>query len=295
MRPRNSFVVLALASFVAASPTYAQSLKNSRFTDPATLVQNKAVQDHLDLSEETRQKIFNIPILIRQNAEKEFFRVQKIEDPVEKEKQMQELKRKTMQAGVDALAKALEPGELKRLKQIALQMSDFQAFETDPVKYALGLTPEQLRTLGDVVKAGNKEMQDQIPQNVRGSGDMQKMWEVTKSARKNTMEKALAVLTPDQRKTWAGMVGEPFDFALERPGKDLIPREGGPKPATADEKASLAWLEKRIDEWVPQGQEKSFDQIGWVNELCKATQLAQKNNRGIFVFVVDGVLGTGRC
>ena len=91
------------------------------------------------------------------------------------------------------------------------------------------------------------------------------------------------------------MVGEEFDFSLDRPGKDLLPLTGGPAPATVEQKNDPKWLANRIDDWMPQDKDKSFDQIAWVPELCKAMKLAEENNRGVFIFVLDGHVGSGRC
>ncbi len=287
-------VPLGVLLFVAGS-VRAQNLTSSRFTDPATLVQNKAVQKHLDLSEATIQKAFNIPILIRQEVEPHIVKLNEIEDKAERERQKQVWKRKTMQKGIDELAKILDQHQLKRLKEIALQMSDYQAFSTKEIKQTLAITVDQEKQLKDIIAAGNEEMKNAIDAANVNKGDMDTMWRVSRPARKQAMAKAMEVLTPDQRKKWNGMVGEEFDFSLDRPGKGLLPFTGGPVPATDAEKNNPKWLAARIDDWMPQGKDKSFDQIGWVPELCKAMELAKEKNRAVFIFVLDGDVGSGRC
>ena len=217
----GSKVFVALGSFlIACAPLPAQSLKDSRFTDPATLIQNKKVQEHLDLDAATVQKVFQVPIHVREVALADFKALANVKDPAEHERQKQELKKRTIKAGVDELAKILEPGDFKRLQQIALQMADYQAFTTKDVKTKLDLTPEQDDRIKSIVEVGNKDVRELVAgANVR-AGDMEVMWKVSKPARKRAMENIVAVLTPDQRKNWESMVGEEFDFALDRPGRD---------------------------------------------------------------------------
>jgi hypothetical protein len=295
MRGCCKVLVAVVVAGVASGSTSGQSLAGSRFTDPATLIQNKAVQKHLELDEKTIQKAFNIPILIRQSALADFKALADVKDPIEHEKRKQELKKRTMKAGIDELGKILDPGDLRRLRQIAMQMADFQAFTTEDVRQTLKLTPEQQSEMKSVVRAGNDEMRDLIAAANVSAGDMEAMWKVSKPARRKAMQQAMAVLTPEQRQTWQSLVGEEFDFSLERPGKDLLPRGGGPVPATEAQKADVQWLAKRIDEWMPKDQEKNFDQIAWMTQLVEAMKLAKVHNRGVFIFVLDGDVGTGRC
>ena len=162
MRPLAKLIVPLGVLLFAAGSVCAQNLTSSRFTDPATLIQNKAVQKHLDLDEATIQKAFNIPILIRQEAESAFKDLAKIKDDAEHERQKQELKKKTMKKGIEELAKILKPEDLKRLKEIALQMADFQAFSTKDVKAALAISADQEKRLKSIIEAGNQEMQHAI-------------------------------------------------------------------------------------------------------------------------------------
>jgi hypothetical protein len=284
-----------MALALGSSPVSGQDLSRSRFTDPAVLIQNAAVRKHLELDPAVEQKAFQIPILIRQAAVDDAKALKQIADPQERERKKQELRRRTLEKGVAELKKILEPEDLVRLQQIALQMADFQAFETAEVKEKLKLTAEQQQKLQVIIQNGNEEMRQLVARAGVGAGDVERMWAVTIPSRKKAMGEAVAVLNPDQQKTWQGMVGAPFDFSLERPGKELLPKGGGPPAATEQQKADPQWVAARVREWMPSGKEKSFDQIGWVTELCEATRLAKEHNRGVFIFVIDGKIATGRC
>jgi hypothetical protein len=281
---------------ICAGTARAQVLAGTRFTDPATLIQNKSVQEHLDLTPDQVQKVFNVPILVRQQAEKEIEALKKIENAAEREAKKQALKKHTIAAGTKALQEVLKPEQLKRLQQIAMQMNDFQAFTVAEVKEKLKLTPDQQIKLKTIADDGTKAMRDiMVAGKAQGGGDFEKMWDKTRPARNKALANAVAVLTPDQKHIWQDMVGESFEFSLKRPGKTKIPQEGAPAPATAAQKADPDWVARRVQEWAPSAREKSFDRIGWQTELREATRLARWHNRGVFIFVVDGTLGTGRC
>jgi hypothetical protein len=272
------------------------NLNRTRFTDPAVLIQNKNVQEHLDLNEKTREDVLQIPIFIRQILLADHKAIMEMADHTEREKKKQEVRKRTLAEGIKELKRRLTPDQFKRIQQLALQVCDFQAFEREDIKEALKLDSEQQKQLSGIGAVGKREMAAAVFDEKRsGGGNFEAMWEKSRPARKKAMAASVAVLNTDQKKLWNEMVGEPFDFALEKPGKDMLPREGGPPPATEAQKADPTWISKKIDEWKPTAKEKNFDQIGWHTSLIEATQLAKEHNRGVYIFVVDGVLGTGRC
>jgi hypothetical protein len=57
----------------------------------------------------------------------------------------------------------------------------------------------------------------------------------------------------------------------------------------------VAWTEKRVTEWQPKASERRFDEIGWVKDIRTAKQLAQKSQRPVFIFTMDGRINIGRC
>jgi hypothetical protein len=57
----------------------------------------------------------------------------------------------------------------------------------------------------------------------------------------------------------------------------------------------VAWTEKRVTEWEPKAAERRFDEIGWAKDILTARQLAQKSERPVFIFTMDGRINIGRC
>jgi hypothetical protein len=67
------------------------------------------------------------------------------------------------------------------------------------------------------------------------------------------------------------------------------------EPLSADPKADLAWVEKRVQEWQPTASERRFDEIGWAADIREARRLAREHNRPVFLFTHDGRMNLGRC
>ena len=70
-------------------------------------------------------------------------------------------------------------------------------------------------------------------------------------------------------------------------------------PVVGDEKLSdhdvAAWVNQRIEAWLPTSDDRRFDQIGWVKDVREALRLAKEHNRPVFLFTHDGRMGIGRC
>ena len=55
------------------------------------------------------------------------------------------------------------------------------------------------------------------------------------------------------------------------------------------------WTDQRVAEWQPKASERRFDEIGWAKDLRTARQLAEKSQRPVFIFTMDGRINIGRC
>jgi len=70
---------------------------------------------------------------------------------------------------------------------------------------------------------------------------------------------------------------------------------GATERASIPDNEVINWTEKRVAEWQPKASERRFDEIGWAKDLRTARQLAQKHNRPVFIFTMDGRINLGRC
>ncbi len=57
----------------------------------------------------------------------------------------------------------------------------------------------------------------------------------------------------------------------------------------------VTWTDKRVKEWEPKAAERRFDEIGWAKDIRTARQLAERSQRPVFIFTMDGRINIGRC
>jgi Spy/CpxP family protein refolding chaperone len=216
-------LVLAVAA-VAVAPAAAQQRGGGRGMGGGGgtlgLLAQKSVQDDLKLSVDQAGKV-------KELAAKQREAMQGLGDLSQEERRqkMQDMNK----ANDKAVAEILTPEQTKRLKQIRLQVSMRQgggiaAFNNPEVVQALSLTDEQKEKLKAIGEDVRKEMADLR----QGGGEPAEMRKKMEELNKSTHDKAMAVLTDEQKTKLKDLAGEPFKGELQfgRPG-------GGRRPGGA--------------------------------------------------------------
>jgi hypothetical protein len=308
---RFGYLVLAVGTIAWwTSPTYGQFFLGSGTLrgGPVTLVQDKEVQKELKLDPEQILKVEAVFTQVRQDVRQQIEDAEKPDQaaPDDREKRV-ERREKIMTAvmgeATKRVAQILTPEQIKRVNQILLQRQGAQAFSDPNVQELLHLSADQ--------KAKLKALAEESIQEVRNDfrtpqGDMEEMRKKAMRRRQEAMEKALAVLSADQREGWNDLKGAPFEVRPNLPGAGGLPvspakepanrrkfTAAGPRPGTGP--GDLAWVEKRVDEWQPSKEERRVDDIGWVKSLREALRLGKEHNRPVLVFTYDGKMEVGRC
>jgi hypothetical protein len=102
----------------------------------------------------------------------------------------------------------LRPEQIRRLKQIELQERGARAFSDPDVEKALHLTAEQKNTIDEVSRQAEKA--------IAGAHTSRKVEPLPQlmalGQHREIMQKALELLTPEQKKTWSALAGPAFDF-----------------------------------------------------------------------------------
>jgi hypothetical protein len=188
----------------------------------AMLIGNKSVQEELKLSEEQVKKADAAASDLR---DKQREAGQSLRDLSQEERQ-QKFREMAEKGAADlkkALADVLTPEQQKRFDQIALQQAGYNAFSRPDIQEKLGLTADQktkLRDINEQSMARTREiMQD-------AQGDFAAAREKMTAARKETGDKAMAVLTDAQKETWKELTGKPFEVKFDGPPGGG--RRGGP-------------------------------------------------------------------
>ena len=209
MRTFGKMVLAFGAVALMAAPAWAQGRGGMGMGGGgAMLLTNKSVQKELKVSDEQGEKL---KTLSTETMEKNRERFQGFQDLSPEERQAKQ--REAQAELTKSLDGVLKPEQVKRFRQIELQVGGMMAFNQPRVVEALKLTDEQKEKIRGI----GEEAQGQMPSREDSQADpaaaQKKRAEITKGA----TEKVTALLTEDQKKEWKELAGEPFDYKPEAP------------------------------------------------------------------------------
>ena len=113
--------------------------------------------------------------------------------------------------GERAAAKIIDRDQMKRLKEIKLQVQGVRAFNDPDIAKALDLTDEEKTKIKAIEDEGRTAMRGLF----QPGGDPQAMRQKIEEFRKSQLEKVTAVLTADQKAKWKELTGEPFKGEIQ--------------------------------------------------------------------------------
>jgi len=210
MRTLGTTVLALGAAVMLAGPAQAQGFRGGMFGGGGyMLLSNKGVQQELKLTDAQAEKVTRV---VEEAFAKAREKAQDLPDDERREKG-----RAIFQAANDevkaAVKDVLKPEQVSRLDQIALQQQGIMAFADPKVQGRLGLNDDQKSKLREISDDADRKMTD-----LRGgfANDREGTMEKMRAARKESLDKALGVLTDSQKSTWKEMTGEPFEVRFER-------------------------------------------------------------------------------
>lgn len=194
-------------------------------TDPLELLQSDQVKQELKITDEQAGKIQQVSQNFRQELKQTYSGLNLSGLPPEQQSQKLQEVSGQVQQDIDQtrqeIGKVLTPEQVNRFKQISLQIYGFGVLNSDQFTQDLKLTADQEKQLND--------LRQQVVEKMRASWevpptDAQKRTEVIDANRKRmeqilqqSNEEALAVLTPEQKKTLDTLKGEKFNFTPPSP------------------------------------------------------------------------------
>jgi hypothetical protein len=188
--------------------------------DALMLLNSEAVQKELKLSTDQTTKVHESATEIQSEMQEIFSGLQDL-SPEERREKMQELrgeaekKVKELRTKVDVL---LDGAQKDRLKQLVLQRRGVLGALEDPeVAVALKLSDEQKKQLEELRPARGQGGQG-AGAGGGGGGDREAMRARMQAMQKERNEKALAILTAEQKAELEKMQGPKFDFPPGGPG-----------------------------------------------------------------------------
>jgi type VI protein secretion system component VasK len=206
------FAVLA----VMAVPAQAQQGRGRGFgfggPGLSMLLSNKSVQEELKLDGTQAEKATAL-------AEKQREQITSATEGLEGAERfakMREMQPKLEEETRTAMRDFLKPEQVKRLHQIQHQVQGAQALTSEYVQNHLKLTDSQKSDIQSIIEDSGQKMRE-IFQDAQG--DREQMRTKMTELRKETLAKAEAKLTDEQKKSWKEMLGAPFEIKFEgRPG-----------------------------------------------------------------------------
>src|SRR5206468_2374442 len=106
----------------------------------------------------------------------------------------------------------LTPEQRKRLKEIHYQTGGPALFTHHDVQKELNLTDKQKQEIKEVVEGYDKQSRELRESGEKGRQAFKKRAEL----RKESLEKVKGVLTDEQKKSWQGLTGAPFELKYGR-------------------------------------------------------------------------------
>lgn len=173
------------------------------------LLQNEAVQKELKLAEEQISQAREAGQKLRERFSAD---LQGFRDKTEAERR--ELTEKMTAETKKLLAEVLKPEQQKRFEQIQLQARGVQAFISEEVRKGLTITEEQAEKIQSIAAESAQQMREAFQ---AAQGDFQAAASKVQDIRKGAVEKATALLSEDQKKAWADMIGAPFELSFGPP------------------------------------------------------------------------------
>ena len=186
------------------------------FGGPATLVNSKTVQADIKATDEQVTKLKD---WAKDYQAKQFSSFKDFKD-LSKEERAEKMTAASEKAWKE-IGEILKPEQVKRLKQIDLQVSGIRAYSNKEVAEALKITDEQKEKIRDAGMAMGKEMADLREEyGIKGFGgpkldaDKQKEYDKKLAAiNKDLTTKVTGLLTDEQKAKWKELTGDPIDVA----------------------------------------------------------------------------------
>ncbi|HTU24735.1 MAG TPA: hypothetical protein VMF30_05030 [Pirellulales bacterium] len=172
----------------------------------AQLAGNKSVQEELKLTSDQVERLEKVAEEGRPRRSE--FRDLSDED---RRKKMREFR----EANEKKVAEIVSPEQLKRLKQIRLQLQAPWSFTSEPVEAELKLSEEQSSKIESITKESQESMQGLF----NGASDFKAAMKEAAKLRDVANEKIVGLLTSEQRDKWKELTGETFTGEIDFPGR----------------------------------------------------------------------------
>jgi hypothetical protein len=206
----GTLFVTLLAPTLADPPPAPAGFPTINF--PEALLQHADVQKELNLGEGQIRKIDQIIRVVREEERQGLDELRDL-NPSERRRKQADLAKTAMQEIQRRVTQLLEPKQARRLEQIRRQQQGLRAFADPEVQKALHLTGEQKSRLKMITADAAREARMLF--RVPGQSGFEESVKKIETISRKALEKAVGLLTDEQKKIWQEMVGKPFEVRSE--------------------------------------------------------------------------------
>ena len=176
---------------------------------PPFIVFRDKVLDELKVSDDQREKLMQL--VMEQVMETGPFLESLAEAGPERDKKLEEHRKKAQEKLAGHLKEVLQPAQRDRLRQVTLQQEGAFALGQDDVRKELKITQEQMMKFMGVVQDLQRNVQTLVKE-VQAGGNPAEIRPKIEQLRKDHAQKLEAILTDAQKKQWKEMLGPPFEL-----------------------------------------------------------------------------------
>ncbi len=212
-------LALALSMSSSASAQFGRGFRIPVSAQNLMMLRNEAVQKELELSADQTKSVGELATKMQSDAMEIMSGLQDLSEEERKEElpnvmKMITARGKELQEKVD---KVLDAKQLTRLKQLSIQRRNMGALEDEEVLAVLKLSDDQKQKLL-AIRDGAATRQDEIIKEAiaAGGGDRQAIRGKIEAMQKELGQKALDILTAEQREQFEQLKGAKFDFPPQR-------------------------------------------------------------------------------
>jgi Spy/CpxP family protein refolding chaperone len=207
-------LLLAIAAAWACGGSFGQMPGSGGLGAFDKLLQNGRVQKELNLTPEQVTKVAQRVVEIHDKHKEELKKVASA-PPRERQGTRAAINEAQSEAALASVKDILHPDQIKRLQEIHVQLRGAAALNEPRIEQALKITVDQKTRIRRIREESARHAQQFLEQIHPTS--LQDAMQKIAAYRKDTLEKALAILTPEQRQLYKDLVGEPFDVTPAEP------------------------------------------------------------------------------
>jgi hypothetical protein len=202
--PRLCRFALVLVFLLGASQADAQDKMPPKFFGLTYLAREKSTQKELKMSVKQADAVQKLIVDLNDKFKDDLAKLKDLK-PAERFKKEAEMYKMAGEEANKGLAGLLGADQFTRLKQLHVQRRGPYAFGESEVSTALQLTKEQQKKLRDMEADYQKALLE-----VNKLTDQEERGKRMTAAIKEAMDKAMGILTDEQKKTWKDLTGERY-------------------------------------------------------------------------------------